>query len=63
MDNAAFHKSEKTKALLESKGYTIEFLPPYSPHFNLIENKWSQAKSIRKKLDWNVKDVFKSHMP
>ena len=63
MDNAAFHKSEKTKSLLESKGYIIEFLPPYSPDFNPIENKWAQAKSIRRKLGCNVKEVFKYHIP
>ena len=40
MDNTAFHKSKKkTKALLESKGHIIEFLPPYSPESNPIENK------------------------
>ena len=54
MDNAAFHKSEKTKALLESKGHIIEFLPAYSSDFNPIENKWAQAKSIRRKLGCNV---------
>ena len=62
MDNAAFHKSEKTKALLESKGHIIEFLPHYSPDFNPIENKWAQAKSIRRKLGCNVEEVFKSYM-
>tara|TARA_Y100000739_G_scaffold219994_1_gene219006 strand:+ start:398 stop:883 length:486 start_codon:yes stop_codon:yes gene_type:complete len=63
MDNAAFHKSKKTKVLLESKGHIIEFLPPYSPDFNPIENKWAQAKSIRRKLGCNVEEAFKSHMP
>ena len=54
MDNAAVHKS---------KGHIIEFLPPYSSGFNLIENKWAQAKFIRRKLGRNVEEVFESHMP
>ena len=62
MDNTAFHESEKTKALLESKGHIIEFLPAYSPDFNPIENKWAQAKSIRRKLACNVEEVFASCM-
>ena len=62
MDNAAFHKSEKTKALLENEGHIIEFLPPYSPDLNPIEHKWAQAKSIHKKLSCNIEDVFKSHI-
>ena len=28
IDNAAFHKSQKTKTLIESNGHIIEFLPP-----------------------------------
>jgi hypothetical protein len=34
MDNAAFHKSTKTRKLIENAGCTLLFLPPYSPDFN-----------------------------
>jgi transposase len=37
MDNAAFHKSIKTRELIESVGCKIIFLPPYSPDLNPIE--------------------------
>ncbi|WP_371219998.1 transposase [Orientia tsutsugamushi] len=37
IDNAAFHKSKKTKELIESFGYKVIFLPPYSPDLNPIE--------------------------
>jgi transposase len=37
MDNAAFHKSLKTKELIESVGCKLIFLPPYSPDLNPIE--------------------------
>ena len=56
--NTAFHKSKKTQTLFESKGYIIEFLPPYSPDFNHIEGKCAQAKSTRRKLSCNVEEVF-----
>ena len=62
MDNAAFHKSEKTKSLLESKGHIIEFLPPYSPDFNPIENKWAQAKSIRRKHKCSTLALFQKYL-
>ena len=62
MSNAAFHKSKKIKALLESNGRIIAFLPPYSPDFNPIENRWAQAKYICRKLTCNVDEVFKSHV-
>ena len=62
MDNAAFHKSEKTKSLLESKGHIIEFLPPYSPDFNPIENKWAQAKSIRRKYNADIFQILQKYL-
>lgn len=37
MDNATFHKSEKTQQLIERAGCTLLFLPPYSPDLNPIE--------------------------
>lgn len=60
MDNASFHKSQKTKELLESNEHEIEFLPPYSPDLNPIENKWAQAKSIRRKQDCDIFQLFAS---
>ena len=41
MDNASFHKSAKTKELIESVVCKVIFLPPYSPDFNPIEKFWS----------------------
>ena len=37
MDNAAFHKLEKTRFLIENAGCSLLFLPPYSPDLNPIE--------------------------
>jgi transposase len=44
MDNAAFHKSQKTKELIESVGCKLLFLPPYSPDLNPIEKFWAIMK-------------------
>ena len=44
MDNAAFHKSQRTKDLIESVGCKIIFLPPYSPDLNPIEKFWANMK-------------------
>ncbi|NSM56356.1 hypothetical protein HET73_01860 [Wolbachia endosymbiont of Atemnus politus] len=40
LDNASFHKSERTKELIENAGCKILFLPPYSPDLNPIEHFW-----------------------
>lgn len=50
MDNAAFHKSEHTKTLIEDAQCQLLFLPPYSPDFNPIEKFWASLKSKIKKL-------------
>ena len=41
LDNAAIHKSEETKNLIESAGCKLMFLPPYSPDLNPIEHYWA----------------------
>jgi transposase len=44
MDNATFHRAEKTKILIESKGATLLFQPKYSPDLNKIELQWANLK-------------------
>ncbi|WP_320157106.1 transposase [Wolbachia endosymbiont (group B) of Camptogramma bilineatum] len=36
MDNATFHKTTKTKSLIESFGCHLLYLPTYSPDLNPI---------------------------
>lgn len=49
LDNASFHKSPKTKVLIESAGCHLKYLPTYSPDFNPIEPQWAILKArIRK---------------
>jgi transposase len=44
MDNASFHKSQRTKELIESVGCKLIFLPPYSPDLSPIEKFWANMK-------------------
>lgn len=41
LDNAAFHKSQKTECIINNAGCKLIFLPPYSPDFNPIEKFWA----------------------
>ena len=60
MDNASFHKSQKTKELIESVGCRVIFLPPYSPDLNPIEKFWANMKRwIKQKIE-NFKHLFDS---
>ena len=50
MDNATFHKSEAIRKLIESVECKLLYLPPYSPDFNPIEQKWGHVKNMVKKI-------------
>ena len=54
LDNASFHKSLKTKTLIEEAGCYLKYLPTYSPDFNPIEPQWAILKArIRKHRQQN----------
>ena len=44
LDNLSPHKDEETIRLIEQSGARVQFLPPYSPDFNPIENMWSKVR-------------------
>ena len=50
LDNAAFHKLQRTRELVESAKCQLLYLPPYSPDFNPIEQKWGHVKNSVKKI-------------
>jgi transposase len=59
MDNAAFHKNKITQELIESKQCKLLYLPPYSPDFNPIEQKWGHVKNEVKKIRNRFKNFTK----
>ena len=44
MDNLATHKVAGVREAIEAAGARLEYLPPYSPDLNPIENLWSKVK-------------------
>lgn len=62
IDNASFHKKDNIEALLNKAGHKLLYLPPYSPEYNDIEKKWSQAKRKRRKLQCTITDLYKYHI-
>jgi transposase len=53
LDNATFHKSQKTHELVKAAGCRLLFLPPYSPHLNPIEKLWGTIKRA-----WSYADTL-----
>lgn len=48
LDNLATHKVAGVREAIEAAGARLEYLPPYSPDFNPIENLWSKVKQAMK---------------
>lgn len=45
MDNLAVHKVAGIAEAIRARGARLEYLPPYSPDFNPIEQGWSKLKT------------------
>jgi transposase len=61
MDNATFHKRQDTQYAIKKSGHILEYLPPYSPDLNPIEQKWAQAKKPRQRLKCSIEALFKEN--
>jgi transposase len=57
MDNASWHRSEKILQLCQDAGVVLEFLPPYSPDFNPIEEYFGVLKKFIKRK-WHANEDF-----
>ena len=44
MDNLGAHKDARVRVLIEQRGATLAFLPPYSYDLNPIESAWALMK-------------------
>ena len=48
LDNARIHVAQKVKERIrywQQRGLYIVYLPPYSPHLNIIERLWKELKA------------------
>jgi transposase len=48
LDNVGAHRPEHIRRLVEARGASMLFLPPYSPDLNPIELCWSKLKAVLK---------------
>lgn len=58
MDNLPVHYAETTKALIESVGSFVKFLPTYSPDLSPIELCWSKLKEILRSQGARTSDAL-----
>ena len=61
LDNLSTHKVAGVQAAIEATGAKLEYLPPYSPDFNPIENLWSKVKQgMKSRNPRNARQLFKA---
>jgi len=58
MDNASFHNKKRLQDILKAGYHYLLPLPPYSPDLNPIEQKWAQAKALRKRSHCSIEHIF-----
>src|SRR5215210_4282635 len=58
VDNLGAHKSERVRELIEGRGCQLFFLPPYSPHFNPIEEAFSKIKGALRKAQARTREAL-----
>jgi transposase len=49
VDNLSSHKGDRVRELIEGRGCSLLFLPPYSPDFSPIEEAFSKIKALLRK--------------
>ena len=59
LDNARLHKTPQTRELIEGRGASLLFLPPYSPDYNPIEHDFANIKRKREyHPEMSVEDII-----
>jgi transposase len=49
VDNLGAHRGERVRELIEERGCSLLYLPPYSPDFSPIEEAFSKIKALLRK--------------
>ncbi len=61
LDNLATHKVAGVREAIEAAGARLEYLPPYSPDLNPIENLWSKVKQgLKSRGPRNARQLLKA---
>lgn len=59
LDNLPAHRTPAARALIEARGATVKFLPPYSPDFNPIEAVWALVKKYIRAFAPRTKEALR----
>ena len=60
MDNLGAHRAAGVAEAIEAKGARLEYLPPYSPDYNPIEQCWSKIKTYLRKAKARTREALEA---
>jgi transposase len=58
MDNLSSHKGPRVRELVEERGCTLLYLPPYSPDLNPIEEAFSKIKALLRAAEARTREAL-----
>src|SRR5215218_3406180 len=58
MDNLGAHRGDRVRALVEARGCSLLYLPPYSPDFSPIEEAFSKIKALLRKAKARTREAL-----
>ena len=62
LDNLSSHKVRGVRELVEARGASLMFLPPYSPDLNPIEQAFAKLKQLVRKAKPRSRDALWSRI-
>ena len=60
MDNLGAHRVTGIEEAIAARGARLEYLPPYSPDFNPIEQCWSKIKTALRKAKARTREALEA---
>ena len=58
MDNLGAHRGDRVRELIEARGCSLLYLPPYSPDFSPIEEAFSKIKALLRKAKARTREAL-----
>jgi transposase len=58
MDNLGAHRGERVRELIEARGCSLLYQPPYSPDFSPIEEAFSKLKALLRKAKARTRETL-----
>ena len=58
MDNLGAHRGDRVRELIEARGCSLLYLPPYSPDFSPIEEAFSKLKALLRKAKARAREAL-----